>query len=200
MLTWADIKEIFFTIGSIAGVIALAKPVFEDKMKRDQIRIQHIIDLLPEQELLNLEYCVWNARAVPSSTFNNLYTLAHELQTKQDCVRFNGPNSKYLKIAVKDITEAYSSLRELVQVPEWEPITHSDGDTVWTFNKEAFINSEGFPSGYAGHLEDAAKRALALTLAFQRFQIVSELHLLEIPFAKQLLARRIKAHGVQSGI
>ena len=102
--------------------------------------------------------------------------------------------AKYLLSAVRDIAEHYRGLREYVQVPEWEP-QDRDGETIWFFNKQAFRNEFGIPENYAEHLENVAAEAHEITLAYQRFQIVSDLHIFEVPFAKLLLAKRIRAHG-----
>jgi len=195
---WAEIKEAFFTIGSLAGVAALARSVFEDKLSRDHKRIQHVKDLISEQDLLNLEYTVWYNRWAQESIFKKLSEIEYELEKKHDNLRFNGPTARYLATAVRDIAQHYRELREYVQVPEWEP-QERDSDTMWFFNKQAFRNEQGIPEDYAGHLKEVADAAHAITLAYQRFQIVSDLHLLEVPFAKWLLAKRIREHGSGDG-
>jgi hypothetical protein len=195
---WAEIKEVFFTIGSLAGVAALARSVLEDKLQRDHNRIQHVKDLISEQDLLNLEYTVWYNRWAQDSTFSKLNQIEYEIEKKHDSLRFNGPTAKYLATAVRDIAEHYRELREYVQVPEWEP-QDRDGDTVWFFNKQAFFNDQGIPENYADHLKKVADAAHAITLAYQRFQIVADLHLLEAPFARWLLAKRIREHGSGNG-
>ena len=191
---WAEIKEVFFTIGSFAGVAALVRVVFEDKLQRDQKRIQHIRDLISEQELLNLEYTVWYNRWAQDSAFRKLNQIDYELEKKHDALRFSGPTAKYLATAVRDISRHYKTLREYVQVPEWEP-QDREGDTVWFFNKKAFLNEKGIPENYADHLKEATDAAHEITLAYQRFQIVADLHLLEVPFARWLLAKRVREHG-----
>ena|SRR6266481_3718069 len=147
---WAEAKEVFFTIGSFAGVAALTRAFYEDKLQRDRIRIQHVKDLVSEQDLLNLEYTVWYARSAQDTIFRKLRDIEYELEKQHDDLRFSGPTAKYLLSAVRDIAE---------------------------------------------HLENVAAKAHEITLAYQRFQIVSDLHIFEVPFAKLLLAKRIRAHG-----
>jgi hypothetical protein len=65
---------------------------------------------------------------------------------------------------------------------------------LWVFNKAAFEGRDGVARDYAKHLDDAAEQALQMRKAFQRFQLVAELHLLEVPFARWLLPRRFAAH------
>lgn len=189
---WYELKDVLYTIGSIAGVTALVRPVLEQRMARDQSRIQKVFALLNEQDLLNLEYCVWHSRWIPDSTFAKLASVRYGLADNVDDFRFSGPAAKYLSSALSDVVSSYERLRELVQVPEWEPVER-DGEQYWSFNKRAFENERGLPEKYAEHLHEAARLAKEIALAFQRFQIVSELHMLEVPIARLLLRRRISA-------
>lgn len=194
-LTWATFREICYAIGSTAGVIAFIRPLLDEKLKRDQNRIDHVKELLPEQLLIDLEPEVWNSRCVPASTLSKFMQLEHEVETNQDSVRFSGPTAKHLKQCLKDIVASYNSLREYVQVPEWEPSQREEG-TLWIFNKGAFADEHGIPKNYAKHLEEAAQAASQITKAFQRFQVTAELHLYEIPFARWLLPMRYRQHNL----
>jgi hypothetical protein len=194
---WGVIKEIFFAIGSVAGLIAFIRPLFEDKLQRDQARVRHLREILAEQDLLNLEFLVWHSRRAPEKLLDKLGTIEYEFEKNHDNVRFTGPTAKLLSSALKDIVQSYRRLREYVQVPEWEP-QERGGEMVWFFNKSEFENGEGIPEGYAEHLQEVAARAHAITEAYQRFQIVSELHILEVPLKRWLLARRIKAHDARN--
>lgn len=200
-ISWSDIKEVFFAIGSIAGVLALARPVFESKLQRDIERIQHIKSLINEQALVDLEAAVYQARRVPDDQFQPFSQLAYERRTNQDMIRFTGPLAKHLAKELDGLIAAYYGLREYIQVNEWEPRSHIDTDgtkyITWDFNKQAFTNEDGIPQGYAKHLDAAAEKAAEMKCAYQRFQIVSELHLFEAPFASWLLKRRFNAHHLK---
>ena len=49
---------------------------------------------------------------------------------------------------------------------------------------------------YVKHLDQAAEQAVQMKRAYQRFQVVAELHLFEVLVARWLLPRRFKAHGL----
>lgn len=75
-------------------------------------------------------------------------------------------------------------LREYIQVNKWEP-RRQEIDRVeyrsWVFKKSAFEDSDGMlDEGYTKHLDEAAEQALQMKRAFQRFQLVAELHLFEV--------------------
>ncbi|MFN3311779.1 MAG: hypothetical protein ACK40R_08775, partial [Thermomonas sp.] len=77
----------------------------------------------------------------------------------------------------------------------WEPKSHGEGEAqtyCWDFNKDAFRGEQGFPEGYAAHLDECVDRARSVRRAYQRFQIVADLHLLEAPLAGWLLKRRAR--------
>lgn len=199
-LSWAAIKEIFFAIGSAAGVIALFRPVLDKKHQRDIERAERLLKLLPEQLVVDLEPCLYQTRSVPEAVFHPFDQIGHELRTNQDGVRFSGPIRKELLRELEGVMTGYNSLRELVQVPEWEPRARNESDEScsyhWCFSKEAFKDENGVPRDYANHLDQCVDHAQAIARAYQRFQITVETHLLEVPVARWLLPRRYKAHGV----
>ena len=199
-LPWSVIKEAFFAIGSVAGVIALFRPVLDKKHQRDMERAERILKLLPEQLVVDLEPCLYQSRLVPKWMFQPFDQLAHEARTNQDAVRFSGPLRKALLREFAAILDGYKSLRNLVQVPAWEPRTRGeeDGDVsyYWDFNKDAFEDERGIPQGYTQHLDECVDHARTIARAYQRFQITTETHLLEVPASRWLLPRRYRAHGV----
>ena len=168
-MTWSSVKEVLFAIGSVAGVLAFLRPLVESKFQRDSIRVERIKSLVNEQ------------------------------RTNQEVVRFSGPLSKTLSCELSAMLASYSKLREFIQVNEWEPINRNiDGTEYhsWIFNKSAFEDRDGIPRDYAQHLDQAAEQAVQMKKAFQRFQLVAELHLFEVPLARWLLPRRFKEQGL----
>lgn len=197
ILSWELIKEIFFTLGSIAGVLALARPVIEQKYQRDLERINYVKELINEQTIIDLDYQLYQARRVPDSTFNTLNHLFHLLDTNHEKVRFSGPIRKWVRALLLELEEQYRLLRELVQVDMWEPRTVANGQVYWYFNKEAFKeNGQGVPTKYSEHLDSAGRLAKEMQHAYKKFLIAAELHLYEIPFAKWLLPKRYKKYGL----
>lgn len=186
-ITWSSVKEIFFAIGSVAGVLALLRPLVESKFQRDSARVERIKSLISEQRLVDLEHRIYQHREVPCKDFEPFDQLALERRTNQDVVRFSGPLSKALSRELDAMLSSYSRLREFVQVNEWVPRDQViDGIEYrsWTFNKSAFNDRDGIPRNYAQHLDRAAEQAVQIKKAFQRFQMVAELHLFEVPLAR----------------
>lgn len=190
---WEVLKNSFYAIGSCAGLFALCKSVFEHKYQRDLERINYALNLTPEVAYLNLESQIYNARSVPDEIFTGLETLQNDLYENAERVRFSGPLQKYFKEECKTMVKPYISLRELIQVNEWEPKLENN-NTKWIFNKEAFIGAEGYPVDYASHLDDCVDRARSLVTSYQRLQILSETHFLETLVARWLLPRRLERY------
>ena len=199
-VSWSEIKEVFYAIGSVAGVIALARPLVESKYQRDASRVDEIKSLVSEQMLVDLEGYIYQHRQVRAEYFRPFDHLSHQLRTNQDAVRFAGPLAKYFRRELKSLLKNYGLLRNYIQVNEWQPRTHKleDGTEYlsWDFNKSAFTQQDGIQRDYAQHLDEAAEQAVQMKRAFQRFQLVAELHLYEVLVARWLLPRRNKTHGL----
>ncbi|MCX5723653.1 MAG: hypothetical protein NTX84_03850 [Nitrospirae bacterium] len=198
-IPWESLKEVLYTCGSIAGVLAFLRPVIESKLQRDSARIERIKSLVNEQKLVDLERYVYNHRHVPREIFIPFDQLAHERHTNQDGVRFTGPSARALSQELDTLLARYAGLREYIQVPMWEPrnlvvdgVTHE----TWHFNKSAFEDKKRIPLNYAKHLDSAAEQAAEMLRAYQRFQVVAELHLFEMPLSRWLLPKRFKALGI----
>jgi hypothetical protein len=197
---WSTLKDVFYTLGSIAGALALLRPLAESKMQRDASRIERIKLLVDEQQLVDLESCITN-REVARQLFVPFDQIAHEIRTNQDGIRFSGPSAKYLTKELNALVDHYHKLREYIQVPEWEP-ENFDVDGIkyetWRFNKRAFEDENRIPKNYGEHIHATEIQAAEMLKAFQRFQLVSELHLFEIPLARWLLARRFRVRNLTS--
>jgi hypothetical protein len=192
---WQTVKEVFWAIGSFAGLFAFIRPVFETRFSRDNDRAKQILEIFPESQAVELESLVYQFRRVRSEIFRNIDRIYYARRNGEDLVRFSGALAKPL-LEIDGLLAAYARLRSYIQVPEWEPRRSKDldGDEYdeWQFNKQAFAKGDGIPRDYAKHLDDAGREAEELKKAYQRFQIVCELHLLEAPFASRLLKRRFK--------
>ena len=193
-------KELFFAVGSIAGVFAFFRPVLDSKFKRDQERADQIKKLLPEQDVIDLESHVYQRRFVNCKEFEPFWSIRSDLDNNADSVRFSGPLQRYYKAELTRMVGAYKELREYIQVPWWKPSREIyDGlvEDFWEFDKSQFFKTGVEQGDYAKHLDEAGACAERIKVAFQRFQIVSDMHLLETPIAFFLLPRRFKAHGLQ---
>lgn len=200
MITWDGVKEVFFTIGALAGVFAFARPWIESRMSKDTERAERIKQMIDQQQLVDLEPSVYSSRTIYSEHIAPFARLTHERETNQDSVRFTGPLGGFYSQELDSLLDAYRRFRDYVQVPEWEPVTlkFEDGEVdAWQFNKDAFRGEDRVPRDYAGHLHEATGVAIEMREAFYRFQLVSETHLFEVPFARWLLPRRFKKHKVE---
>jgi hypothetical protein len=54
-ISWGAVKEVFFAVGSAAGVLALLRPVIESKHQCDLKRAERILGLIPEQLVIDRE-------------------------------------------------------------------------------------------------------------------------------------------------
>jgi hypothetical protein len=197
---WSSVKEVFFVIGSVAGIVAFLRPLFEAKLQRDSVRVDRIKTLVSEQRLVELEDRISASREVPYEDFAPFDQLAHERRTNQEVVRFTGPTGKHLARELDALLASYAKLREYIQVNKWVPRTEEiDGVEYqsWVFRKSAFEDrDEVMNDDYVKHLDQAAEQAVQMKRAYQRFQVVAELHLFEVLVARWLLPRRFKAHGL----
>jgi len=202
MITWDGIKEVFFAVGSLAGVFAFVRPWVESRAAKDLERVSHVKAVVDVQQLVDLEVSVYSSRSIYSSHLYPFSRLTHETETNRDEVRFSGPMGRELRAELDALLDAYRRFREYIQVPEWEPgeIVYDDGTRVdvWQFNKSAFEDEAGIPRDYADHLHEASRIAVEMRKAFYRFQIVSDTHLFEMPFARWLLPRKFKQMGVEA--
>jgi len=200
-LSWASVKEVFFTIGSIAGVLAILRPIFDSKFKRDQERAIRIRQLLPEEDVVALEDRIYQSRYVSTESFRPYAELEGDVRNNMDTVRFSGPLKKHYHAELLRVLAAYRDLRGYVQVPWWklDKQVRDDGseELFWDFDKSQFFRDGTEVRDYAKHLYEAGECAERIKIAYQRLQIVSDMHLLESPLAGVLLSRRYAAHGLQ---
>ncbi|NOG32818.1 hypothetical protein HLB35_15570 [Halomonas sp. TBZ9] len=191
----SDIKDYFFLLGSIAGLIALLRPVLESKFERDRKRAEKILEIVPEEHMKAMDFDVYQARAVLTSNFYPLDRLKSEWKDGTDLVRFSGPlKAHYLK-EVEQIIRNYNQLREYIQVPYWEPTSTGDDNSdalQWSFNKSYFPEPTGSKGDYNVHLSEAGELVGKIRDGLRRLQIIMEMHFLEAFFARFLLPKRLR--------
>ena len=194
------VKNIFYFIGSSAGLFAVLRPVFESKLQQDIQNARKIIERIGENRILYLDSSIYLHRCVSSEFFVDIDILSNDISEKKQYTRFSSHISYYFNIELKEIMNEYSNLRKYIQVPEWEPRYNDDnGKSAWYFNKktESFYPSgEHFPANYPKHLEEAAKIADKIKIRFLRFQALTELHYIETIFHKWTVAKLYKKHNL----
>jgi hypothetical protein len=199
-LSWSFLKEFFFAVGSLAGVFAFMRPVLDSKFKRDQERAERIKQLLTEDQVIGIEPAITHSRMIHADFFAPFAHLNSDFRVNADAVRFSGPLRKYYLTELRRMLIAYRELRNRVQVPWWNPtVLRYDGidENYWQFDRSQFFKHGEEVLDYAKHLDEACKCSDDIRIAYQRFQIVCEMHLLEAPLAFYLLPRRFAAHGLR---
>lgn len=194
------IKNIFYFIGSSAGLFSVLRPVFESKLQQDIQNAKKIIERIGEERILYLDSRIYLNGRVPSAFFIDMEKLSNDIQEKKQCTRFSSHVSCYFNTELKEIMNEYSYLRNYIQVPEWEPKYNSiTGEPEWHFNKHAksfYPPGEYFPANYPKHLEEAAEIADKIKIRFLRFQALTELHYIETIFHKWTVAKLYKKHNL----
>ena len=194
------VKNIFYFIGSSAGLFAVLRPVFESKLQQDIQNAKKIIEQIGENRILYLDSSIYLHRCVSSEFFVDIDILSNDISEKKQYTRFSSHISYYFNIELKEIMNEYINLRKYIQVPEWEPRYNDDnGKSAWYFNKKAesfYPSGEHFPANYPKHLEEAAKIADKIKIRFLRFQALTELHYIETIFHKWTVAKLYKKHNL----
>lgn len=201
--TWSIVKEGFYTLGSIAGVIALLKPVLESKYNRDIDRIKDITSEISEELLINLAFSLWSSRLIPVDYFHPLERIKHEINTGHSRIIFTGITAKLINSEIETLLSKYNSLRNHIQVPYWIHFSYEDEEEnsiknlYWRFNKELFLKEHGETFDYSIPLKEAAECVDEIRKSQRRLKILSEIHFLEAPFAKYILPRRSMKQSIK---
>ena len=192
------VKNIFYFIGSSAGLFAVLRPVFESKLQQDIQNARKIIERIGENRTLYLDSSIYLHHCVSSEFFVDIDILSNDINEKKQYTRFSSHISCYFNTELEEIINEYINLRSYIQVPEWEPRYNDDnGKSAWYFNKKAesfYPSGEHFPANYPKHLEEAAKIADKIKIRFLRFQALTELHYIETIFHKWTVAKLYKKH------
>ncbi|WP_314368614.1 hypothetical protein [Neisseria cinerea] len=194
------VKNIFYFIGSSAGLFAVLRPVFESKLQQDIQNARKIIERIGENRILYLDSSIYSHRCVSSEFFVAIDILSNDISEKKQCTRFSSHISCYFNTELKEIINEYINLRSYIQVPEWEPRYNNDnGKSAWYFNKKAesfYPSGEHFSANYPKHLEETVKIADKMKIRFLRFQALTELHYIETIFHKWTVAKLYKKHNL----
>jgi len=178
--TWQWIKNVFFVIGSAAGILAWLRPAIESKHKEDMKRAAAILAKFEEIGTLELPDYVYLFRKVPGWCLRPFDGIKASIAENRQEVRFIGPLRRHLRSELEQMILAYDEFRKFVQVPWWQPeVGVVPGTSDWKFEKAAFESNGKMSDKYAHHLSEAAAAADLVKLRFQRFQALTELHFFE---------------------
>lgn len=188
------VKDIFFLIGSIFGILAFTQTFFKSAMEANRKRWAQVREVADDTDFREVQAGTWNHR-VRGLNLGRIETMIHDIREDAEYLRFGPPLRRHYLEVLAELVEAHGRYRELVQVPEWEPTFASDGSEApldWAFNRAAFIGDRGYPDDYASHLEDATAAAANMRTVYKKLATLSDLHLWEVPVAGWIVARRVR--------
>ncbi|KTT63611.1 hypothetical protein NS383_18975 [Pseudomonas oryzihabitans] len=198
-ITWAGIKEVFFFLGSCAGLFTLMRPLFESKAKFDEERFR-IVKADVNERWLHFLADAGKTEELDSQELEKLDQLAMAFRSGREVSRFSGPFANHYRTALGDFVGAWEAYRKIVCRGPWLPA----GKT-WRFDRNYFTRKERNSDGLIRQWDTGSDEAIAnaraaageVIDAYKKLTVVSELHLLEWPIAGLLLRRRFKAMGLE---
>ena len=187
-------KELFFWLGSLAGITAFIRPLLESKFESDREKTTKILETIPEEVMRELEFAIWQVRRVPVRLLNGLETISADHSQRMTYLTFHGPLKSFLAEEVSRIVRLYEELRSYVQVPYWCCRSSEEGDDSafeWTFDRTHFEDEAPGGRDYVVYLEGPAERAGRIRDCVRRVQVLREVHFLESYLAKLFLKERL---------
>jgi len=189
-------KDIFFFIGSVMGILAFFKPMLEPLLEKNNQRWEKLQQVVTEDDFANLEYQTWNSRYIKDKNLDRIQTLMFDIKNKTEYLRFGPFLKKYYDSELNELLRLYLCFRQLVQVPEWEPVGHVEGsgqEPGWCFNKQAFDKGKGYGEDYADDIYVASWYAQRMRNSYRRLSILADIHLVEMPMAWRIVPKRMAA-------
>lgn len=117
-------KNIFFFIGSVMGILAFFKPLLEPLLEKNKQRWEKLQQGVTENDFANIEHQTWNSRYIKDTNLDRVEKLMYDIENKTEYLRFGPFLKKYYESEINELLRLYLCFRELVQVPEWEPVGH----------------------------------------------------------------------------
>jgi len=190
------LKDIFFFLGSVLGIIAFMKTIIEPMVESNKAKWKETKERITEEDFINLEFDIWQARRIRDETWSVLRSFIRDIEEGAEYLRFNSIFKKLYQKSLQNLSTLYWQLTQLIQVPYWEP--HIEVDEEGTefhfrrFNKQFFFKPGYDGEGYVDHLEAAAEIAEKMRIEFRKLSVLSNLHSVQIPFAKRIIAREAR--------
>ncbi len=176
--------------------MALLRPVVESKYQKDLDRVGTILAKFSENQIMELDGCVYSARRIPGSILQPFDEIEHKCEGGWQEVKFLGPLRKVLEQEIFCMVTEYREFRQFVQVPEWEPKENND-QYDWLFNKQAFPEVHATRAKYVEHLEQTTDSALQLKKRYQRIQALTDLHFIEAVLYRYYVPKLFKSRGLE---
>ena len=188
------LKDAFFFVGSILGITAFVKTIIDPMIEGNKRKWEEVKNHIQEQDFINLAIEIWQSRRVHEETLGRIRQFIRDIEQGAEYLRFGPVLNKRYNQHLQNLRALYSQLRNLIQVPYWEPVTYEDEEggklECWQFNKQFFLKENLHGRAYVEHLDAAAELAEKMRLEFRQLSVLSSLHLVEIPFARKIIAKR----------
>jgi hypothetical protein len=187
------VKEVFLIVGAALGIIAFFKTVLDPVLEANKRRWDEFKERVDEDRFKQLEFEVWDARRIDSETLRPIECLVSDIKERPEYLRFGPLFETQYSNHLDNLRNHYLEFRRYVQTPYWEPFGKAGAVEALglKLDKEAFSNSElKTDDDYSVNLERAAEEVERMRLEFRSLSVLSNLHLFEVPFAKQIVRRR----------
>jgi len=190
------LKNVFFFIGSVLGIIAFIKTLIEPMVESNRAKWKETKERITEEDFINLEFDIYQARRIRDETWSVIRGFVNDIEEGAEYLRFNSILKKLYNQSLNNLRTLYWELIEFIQVPYWEPHRDVDEDgnefRYWRFNRQYFFKTHNDPDAYVDHLDAAAEIAEKMRMEFRKLSILSNLHAVQIPFAKRIIAKGAK--------
>ena len=193
------IRNIFFFIGSVLGILAFVRTVAEPAFSENRNKWKAVQEQLTEQDLINLQYMVFMSRRIDDELLTRVYIFVRDIEDDAEHLRFGPPFRSLFEKRKRALTNSYRHLREYVQVPYWkrERVAEEDIEyAYWDLDKSFFY--EEVPKGhetYIDHLNEASDTADEIRRHYRALSVLANLHSFEAPFARWIVKKRSPLPG-----
>jgi hypothetical protein len=132
------ILKIFTIIGSLLGAIAFFQNFSKDIVLNNKEKWKKMTEIITVSDFDNLQYQI-TARQLRGNLLEKLEHLIYEIEKQNlDIVGFKSFLKNKIEIELANLKNLYKNLRQLIQVPFWNPCTGSDGKFGYEFDKNVF--------------------------------------------------------------
>lgn len=189
------LKDIFFFVGSVLGIIAFSKTLLDPIMEANRRKWEQVKMRVTELTFRDIEYSVEMARRIDDEMLLQIHFFIRDIEEGAEYLRFGPVLRKHYQRHLKNLCNLYRAFRKYVQVPYWDIIYNSRNGSErkdWVFQKEYFEKERPDIDEYVEHLNAASELAEKMRTEFQALSILSGLHIVELPFATRIVqtARR----------
>lgn len=188
------VRNIFFFIGSVLGILAFIRTVTEPAFAESQDKWKAVQEKLLEQDLINLQYQVYMKRRVNTELLDRVDSLVRDIEQDAEYLRLGPPFRNFFTDHKTNFSKCYRKLREYIQVPYWQlnkfVLEEIEYDR-WDFDKKFF--HEEVPEGhdaYIDHLNEASDTVDEMRHHYRALSILANLHSFEAPFARWIVKNR----------